>query len=158
MHDQSNNHKLNLMEIPTEPIGSIPRPRELQDAMIAHSQGKITPDDLNVQFDKAVRETIERFEATGSPIVSDGEQTKSSFATYPLDGLDNVAADRWTYTSITTFDQGTISLCDICRVLLTSRKEVRYTPRKAGGYIRLCHEFAVSERWNSELFTRTIPD
>ena len=93
MHDQSNNHKLNLMEIPTEPIGSIPRPRELQDAMIAHSQGKITPDDLNVQFDKAVRETIERFEETGSPIVSDGEQTKSSFATYPLDGLDNVAAD-----------------------------------------------------------------
>jgi 5-methyltetrahydropteroyltriglutamate--homocysteine methyltransferase len=93
MHDQSNQHERTLMVIPTEPVGSVPRPRELQDAMVAHSQGKITTDDLNTQFDKAVRDTIERFEATGSPIVSDGEQTKSSFATYPLDGLDNVAAD-----------------------------------------------------------------
>lgn len=81
------------MVIPTEPVGSVPRALELQDAMIAHSQGEITSAELNTQFDKAVRETIERFEATGSPIVSDGEQTKSSFATYPLDGLDNLAAD-----------------------------------------------------------------
>ncbi|MFV1980613.1 MAG: cobalamin-independent methionine synthase II family protein [Rhodothermia bacterium] len=81
------------MAIPTEPVGSIPRPRELQDAMLAHSQGKITADELNARFDTAVRETIESFEATGSPVVSDGEQTKSSFATYPLGGLDNLAAD-----------------------------------------------------------------
>jgi len=81
------------MAIPTEPVGSIPRPRELQDAMLAHSQGKMTADKLNTRFDTAVRETIESFEATGSPVVSDGEQTKSSFATYPLGGLDNLAAD-----------------------------------------------------------------
>ena len=81
------------MAIPTEPVGSIPRPHELQNAMIAHSQGKITAAELNTEFDQAVRETIECFEATGSPIVSDGEQTKSSFATYPLDGLDNLADD-----------------------------------------------------------------
>ncbi len=93
MHDQSNHNEPKLMAIPTEPVGSIPRPLELQDAMEAHSQGKITIDDLNAQFDKAVRETIECFEATGSPIVSDGEQTKSSFATYPLDGLGNLASD-----------------------------------------------------------------
>ena len=48
------------MAIPTEPVGSVPRSRELQDAMIAHSRGTITIDDLNIQFDKAVRETIER--------------------------------------------------------------------------------------------------
>ncbi len=93
MHDQSIRHTLTLNAIPTEPVGSIPRPHELQDAMVAHSQGKITTDNLNTQFDKAVRETIECFEATGSPVVSDGEQTKSSFATYPLDGLDNITAD-----------------------------------------------------------------
>jgi len=81
------------MAIPTEPVGSVPRPRELQDAMIAHSKGDISTDDLNTQFDQAVCETIEQFEVTGSPIVSDGEQTKSSFATYPLDGLDNLATD-----------------------------------------------------------------
>jgi len=27
------------------------------------------------------------------PVVSDGEQAKSSFATYPLDGLNNLAPD-----------------------------------------------------------------
>jgi len=31
--------------------------------------------------------TIKRFEATGSPVITDGEQTKPSFATYPVAGL-----------------------------------------------------------------------
>jgi len=79
------------MDIPTEPVGSIPRPRKLQDAMAAHSQGELGTDELNALFDETVRDTIERLEATGSPVVSDGEQTKSSFATYPLDGLTNLA-------------------------------------------------------------------
>jgi 5-methyltetrahydropteroyltriglutamate--homocysteine methyltransferase len=43
--------------------------------------------------DRAVRDTIERFEAAGSPVVTDGEQVKSSFATYPLDGVDGLAPD-----------------------------------------------------------------
>jgi hypothetical protein len=34
--------------------------------------------------DAAVADTIARFEATGSPIISDGEQRVSSFATYPI--------------------------------------------------------------------------
>ena len=37
--------------------------------------------------DAAVRETIEQLEATGSPVITDGEQGKPSFATYPLAGL-----------------------------------------------------------------------
>lgn len=81
------------MSIPTEPVGSVPRPRELQDAMVAHGQGKLDAEELHLLFDQVVRDTIERFEATGSPVVSDGEQTKSSFATYPLDGLPNLAPD-----------------------------------------------------------------
>ena len=32
-------------------------------------------------------------EETGSPVITDGEQTKPSFATYPLAGLHNLAAD-----------------------------------------------------------------
>jgi 5-methyltetrahydropteroyltriglutamate--homocysteine methyltransferase len=36
-------------------------------------------------------DTIRRLEETGSPILTDGEQTKSSFATYPLDGATNLA-------------------------------------------------------------------
>jgi 5-methyltetrahydropteroyltriglutamate--homocysteine methyltransferase len=81
------------MPIPTEPVGSIPRPPELQQAMQQFAAGKIDTAAMDGFFEIAVKDTIERFEATGSPIVSDGEQTKSSFATYPLDGLDNLAAD-----------------------------------------------------------------
>lgn len=81
------------MPIPTEPVGSIPRPAELQQAMQQFAASKIDATALDGFFESAVKDTIKRFEATGSPIVSDGEQTKSSFATYPLDGLDNLAAD-----------------------------------------------------------------
>jgi 5-methyltetrahydropteroyltriglutamate--homocysteine methyltransferase len=79
--------------IPTEPIGSIPRPQALIDAMGAHAAGELSLDELQALQDDALRDTIERFEATGSPVISDGEQTKSSFVTYPLEGLQNLAAD-----------------------------------------------------------------
>ena len=70
--------------IPTEPVGSIPRPSTLQAAYAAYDEGRIGKDELEAEQDAAARETIERFEATGSPIISDGEQRWSSFATYPL--------------------------------------------------------------------------
>ncbi len=75
------------MPILTEPIGSIPRPVELVDGMKAHAAGSIGVDELNVLFDRAIKDTIKRFEATGSPVITDGEQTKPSFATYPINGL-----------------------------------------------------------------------
>lgn len=81
------------MPIPTEPIGSIPRPAELLTAMQAHASGQISRDELVTVEQVAVRDTIARFEDTGSPIITDGEQSKSSFATYPLSGLDNLAPD-----------------------------------------------------------------
>jgi 5-methyltetrahydropteroyltriglutamate--homocysteine methyltransferase len=43
--------------------------------------------------DRALVDTIRSFEQTGSPVITDGEQTKSSFATYPLEGVANVAPD-----------------------------------------------------------------
>jgi 5-methyltetrahydropteroyltriglutamate--homocysteine methyltransferase len=81
------------MSIPTEPIGSIPRPRDLLDGMREFGDGRISENELNSLYDAAVIDTIARFEATGSPVISDGEQRKSSFATYPLSGLDNLASD-----------------------------------------------------------------
>jgi 5-methyltetrahydropteroyltriglutamate--homocysteine methyltransferase len=75
------------MTIPTEPIGSIPRPAALLQAMLAAQAGKITAAALDDAYASALRDTIERFEQTGSPVISDGEQTKPSFATYPLSGL-----------------------------------------------------------------------
>jgi 5-methyltetrahydropteroyltriglutamate--homocysteine methyltransferase len=79
--------------IPTEPIGSIPRPQELIDGVAAFGRGELSAEGLRELQDRALRDTIERFEATGSPVISDGEQTKSSFATYPLEGLENLAPD-----------------------------------------------------------------
>ena len=81
------------MSIPTEPIGSIPRPQALIEGMGAFAAGKLSEDALRELQDEAVRDTVERFEATGSPVISDGEQAKSSFVTYPLEGLSNLAPD-----------------------------------------------------------------
>ncbi len=79
--------------ISTEPIGSIPRPQALIDAMGAFAAGALPLEELRAHQDDAVRDTVERFEATGSPVISDGEQTKSSFVTYPLEGLDNLTPE-----------------------------------------------------------------
>ena len=81
------------MIIPTEPIGSIPRPARLLDALNAYRNGGITESELNNAYEAAIQDTVSRFEETGSPVISDGEQRKSSFATYPLEGLTNLATD-----------------------------------------------------------------
>src|SRR6478752_1493819 len=75
------------MTLPTEPIGSIPRPQALIDGMAAAAAGTIPPEALDSLYEDAVRDTLDRFAATGSPVVTDGEQRKPSFATYPVAGL-----------------------------------------------------------------------
>ncbi|GAA0371674.1 cobalamin-independent methionine synthase II family protein [Micromonospora gifhornensis] len=81
------------MSLPTEPIGSIPRPAQLLAGIAEHEAGRLDSDALQSRYDDAVRDTIARFEALGSPVVTDGEQRKPSFATYPVHGLDHLAAD-----------------------------------------------------------------
>jgi methionine synthase II (cobalamin-independent) len=70
--------------IPTEQVGSLPRPSTLQAAYAAYDAGEIGKDKLEAEQEAAVRDSITRLEATGSPIISDGEQRWSSFATYPI--------------------------------------------------------------------------
>ena len=82
------------MTLPTEPVGSIPRPKELIEGMAAFGAGRISADALESLFDGAVRDTLRRFEETGSPVVTDGEQRKPSFATYPIHGATNLALLR----------------------------------------------------------------
>ncbi|HVU45558.1 MAG TPA: cobalamin-independent methionine synthase II family protein [Terracidiphilus sp.] len=77
----------------TEPIGSIPRPPGLIQAIQACASGLISRETLDTVYAAALSDTIERFEATGSPVITDGEQTKPSFATYPLTGIGNLAPD-----------------------------------------------------------------
>jgi methionine synthase II (cobalamin-independent) len=70
--------------IPTEPVGSLPRPTWLQQAYAQYDAGEITHEQLEAEQDKAVEDTLERYEATPAPIISDGEQRWSSFATYAV--------------------------------------------------------------------------
>ena len=81
------------MAIPTEPIGSIPRPQALIEGMQAFQVGRISPQELDSLYNAAIVDTIRLFEATGSPVITDGEQTKPSFVTYPIHGLENLAPD-----------------------------------------------------------------
>src|SRR5881396_3550092 len=81
------------MPIPTEPIGSIPRPPELVAGNRESAAGRISLDELRLLEARPIRDTVQRFEATGSPIITDGEQTKPSFATYPIEGLETLAPD-----------------------------------------------------------------
>jgi 5-methyltetrahydropteroyltriglutamate--homocysteine methyltransferase len=80
------------MNIPTEPIGSIPRPLSLIQAINAAGDG--TDPSLDDLYDQATRETIAQFEATGSPVITDGEQRKyHNFWTYSVHGLKNTSPD-----------------------------------------------------------------
>lgn len=80
------------MAIPTEPIGSIPRPQKLIDA-IADAGDGMDPS-LEPLYAEAIRETIAQFEATGSPVITDGEQRKyQNFWTYSVEGSPNTEPD-----------------------------------------------------------------
>jgi 5-methyltetrahydropteroyltriglutamate--homocysteine methyltransferase len=80
------------MPIQTEPIGSIPRPPALLRAIESCGDG-LDPS-LEALYEEATRETIARFEATGSPIITDGEQRKyQNFWTYSVHGLKNTHPD-----------------------------------------------------------------
>ena len=88
------------MPIPTELVGSLPRPMKLQEAYADYDDGRITFEQLQAEQDAAAEDSIRRLEETGEPIVTDGEQRESSFATYPITdtlagtGLaDNLAGD-----------------------------------------------------------------
>jgi 5-methyltetrahydropteroyltriglutamate--homocysteine methyltransferase len=77
--------------IPTEPIGSIPRPLELLRAI--ETKGPMDPA-LDAIYEAAVKDTVLRFEATGSPVITDGEQRKyHNFWTYCVHGMPNTAPD-----------------------------------------------------------------
>src|SRR5215204_7555917 len=72
------------MPIPTELVGSLPRPRKLQDAYQKLDDGAIDVSELKQLQEEAAEDSIKRLEQTGEPLVTDGEQRESSFATYPL--------------------------------------------------------------------------
>lgn len=81
------------MMLPTEQVGSIPRPAALIRGIQDFEAGHISQPELTALYHSAVQDTIQRLEATGSPVITDGEQAKHSFATYSIHGLENLAPD-----------------------------------------------------------------
>ncbi len=80
------------MPLPTEPIGSIPRPLKLLQAIEAAGDGMAPA--LEPLYEEAARDTIHALEATGSPVITDGEQRKyHNFWTYSVHGLKNTSPD-----------------------------------------------------------------
>ena len=121
------------VSIPTEPIGSIPRPGKLLAAIVR--KGATNPE-LDSLYDEAIEDTIRQFEATGSPVVTDGEQRKyHNFWTYCVHGLPNMAAG-WlsdpllggTRATNASAAQRPFSLPAACRQLSGRCSSVRYVP------------------------------
>ncbi|WP_405498902.1 cobalamin-independent methionine synthase II family protein [Streptomyces niveus] len=81
------------MSIPTEPIGSLPRPHALQLAFTEHAAGRLDDAELARVQGEAVADTLARLEKLGSPVLVDGDQGKPSSLTYPLTGLAGLAAN-----------------------------------------------------------------
>ncbi|CAF2617864.1 unnamed protein product [Rotaria sp. Silwood2] len=83
------------ISIPSELIGSIPRTNELLEARLRYESDLITIEDLRKIEKKAVEQTVvELDQLTGSMILTDGEQTKPSFLTYPIYDL---VFERYTF-------------------------------------------------------------
>jgi hypothetical protein len=61
------------VSLPTEPIGSIPRPLELI-AAVARRENSDDPA-LNPLYDAAIKDTSAQFRAIGSPVITDGGTT-----------------------------------------------------------------------------------
>jgi methionine synthase II (cobalamin-independent) len=80
--------------IPTEQIGSIPRPVELIEAYRLFEKRELSKEKLDAIALEATIRTIKELEETGSPCISDGEQRKfTNFASYCLHGADNVSPE-----------------------------------------------------------------
>ena len=118
------------MTIPTEPIGSIPRPAQLLAALATRDGMDPSLDSL---YEEATRETISCFEATGSPVITDGEQRKyQNFWTYCVQGLPNTASDGFKIP----FSAGHSR-----RMLRLTSGPLRYR-QPAGTYLKLALRYA----------------
>jgi methionine synthase II (cobalamin-independent) len=142
------------ISIPTEPIGSIPRPIELIESV---AKSDFEDPNLAPLYEAAIRDTIERFEVIGSPVVTDGEQKKyHNFATYCVQGLSNTAPDGF----IIPFSDGHTR-----RLSRLTRGPFRYK-RYADSYLKVAQRYAhvpvkqavISPSALSLMYTETIPD
>ena len=65
--------------LPTEHVGSLPRPSRLQQVVLDAEIGAASAADREREQSQALIDTINKLEATGSPYVNDGEQYRLVF-------------------------------------------------------------------------------
>jgi 5-methyltetrahydropteroyltriglutamate--homocysteine methyltransferase len=75
--------KLSTDRILTTHVGSLPRPKEVVDLIVAKDHGDpYDPAELDRKVHQAVTDLVERQVKTGIDVVSDGEASKIGYATY----------------------------------------------------------------------------
>src|ERR1700689_4359045 len=75
--------KLSIDRILTTHVGSLPRPQEVVDLLFAQDQGKPCDEEkFEDAVRRAVKQAVEDQLQAGIDIVSDGEMSKISYATY----------------------------------------------------------------------------
>jgi 5-methyltetrahydropteroyltriglutamate--homocysteine methyltransferase len=78
----------------TTHVGSLPRSQAVTDVLFAREQGEIRdPESAARVIADAVRDVVRRQVETGVDIVSDGEMSKISYATYIADRFDGFGGD-----------------------------------------------------------------
>ena len=70
------------MKFTTSVVGSFPRSKTLIDTFNRYNNGLVPKDELDLQIDHAVKETIEEEEKIGLDVITDGEQGRVSFVTF----------------------------------------------------------------------------
>jgi 5-methyltetrahydropteroyltriglutamate--homocysteine methyltransferase len=79
-------------------VGSLPRPAELRDLLLARDRGEeVDEPAFQVHVQTAVRDVVARQVAAGLDIVSDGEMSKIAYSLYPkerLNGFGGAAPPR----------------------------------------------------------------
>lgn len=73
----------------TSHTGSLPRPKNLLDQLVAREEGKpVDPGVFDATVRQAVADVVKRQAEVGITVLNDGEQSKISYATYVKDRLD----------------------------------------------------------------------
>ena len=86
--------EVNLKKISVTHVGSLPRKQEVVDFIFARENNqKYNQDDFDSVMNKAVLETVKKQVDSGVDIVSDGETSKISYATYVKDRYNGFSGD-----------------------------------------------------------------
>lgn len=87
--------KLSTDRILTTHVGSLPRPQDVVDLLMAKEQGQpFDPAQFERTMARAVDDVVRQQVTAGLDVVSDGETSKISYATYIKDRLSGFAGDQ----------------------------------------------------------------